>query len=811
MNDLSPPRRARLSAPPRFSVSETSGPRVTLGSDTAAVAHVFVLEDDVMRVLLLANGEVTSPPSWTIAPGAEDIAEPGRDRMDTSGFSAPAFTLEDTGGQIVIATSRLKLTIRTDGLLCTWHQATVDGWQLISEDRPTQAYNFGWWDEATYHYVKRRPGERYYGLGERSGDMDRAGRRLRLTNVDCMGYDAQSDDPLYKSIPWVLVVDGGGAAHGVFYDTLADPVFDFGHEHSNYHPHYRYMRAESGDLDYYIIAGPDAAAVAQRFTWLTGRPAFMPRWSVGYSGSTMLYTDAPNAQEQMGEFLAGLEKHGVPCTSFHLSSGYTSIGDKRYVFNWNRDKFPDIEGFVKSYADAGVELVPNIKPALLLSHPRYAELASKGWFVSDANGQPVECLFWDELGSYLDFTNPQAAAWWREQVTEQLLSFGMRATWNDNNEYEIWDKSARFAGFGSPRPAAAERPTQTLLMMRASRAAQIAYRPNERPYLVTRSGMAGMQRYAQTWSGDNFTAWKTLRYNQKMGLGLALSGVSNTGHDIGGFAGPSPEPELLLRWVQAGILMPRFSIHSWNSDGTVNEPWMYPETTPAIVGMMNLRRALVPLLHDLLWRHHAQYDVVTRPLWLDFPEDPQAWTDADAYMLGPNLLVAPALDKGVGSVQAYLPGPTRWIDLRDDRLLEGGKVHDLPAPAEGLPPVLAREGSAHLVDIAPGGFAPPAPQPAVLLMLAPGDSRLEWTGYDEAGDAWPDPAQPPMWQTTIRTSATTIDIQAAWRGPGSEPSPVLSFAVPEREQRTISVNGNALPVRSAQVLGLTRKVVDWQV
>jgi alpha-glucosidase len=99
----------------------------------------------------------------------------------------------------------------------------------------------------------------------------------------------------------------------------------------------------------------------------------------------------------------------------------------------------------------------------------------------------------------------------------------------------------------------------------------------------------------------------------------------------------------------------------------------------------------------------------------------------------------------------------------------------------------------------------------VLLMLAPGDSRLEWTGYDEAGDAWPDPAQPPMWQTTIRTSATTIDIQAAWHGTGSAPSPVLSFAVPEREQRTITVNGTTLPLRSAQVLGLQRKVVDWRV
>ena len=803
-------RRATLSAPPRFSLGERDGPRITLISDTKAVAHLFVLEEDVIRILLLAEGQVTSPPSWAVAPGAEDLAEPGRDRMDASGFSAPPFTLEEGAETITLTTKRLRLTLARTGLNCRWEQQGPAGWQPMAEDRPTQPYNFGWWGEGACHYLRRHPGERYYGLGERSGPMDRAKRRLRLTNIDCMGYDAERDDPLYKSIPWVLTVDAGGAAYGTFYDTLADPVFDFGLEHSNYHLPYRYMRAASGDLDYYMIAGPDAAAVTRRFTWLTGRPALMPRWSLGYSGSTMTYTDAPNAQERMAEFIAGLERHDLPCTSFHLSSGYTSIGDKRYVFHWNRDKFPDPAGFVASYGAAGLDLVPNIKPALLLSHPRYAELAANGWFVSDADGRPVECLFWDELGSYLDFTQPGAAAWWREQVTEQLLAQGMRATWNDNNEYEIWDPTARFAGFGQPRPAAGDRPAQTLLMMRASRAAQLAHRPDERPYLVTRSGMAGLQRYAQTWSGDNFTAWTTLRFNQKMALGLALSGVSNTGHDIGGFAGPAPEPELLLRWVQLGIALPRFSIHSWNTDGTVNEPWMYPEITPQIAELLRLRQGLVPLLHDLLWRHHAHYEPVSRPVWLDFPEDPAAWDDGDTYLLGRDLLVAPAMDPGVTTLRAHLPGPARWIDLRDGRAYAGGETHDLPAPLEGLPPLLAREGSALLVDKAPAGFALKAPEPTVLLHPAAGDSWLDWTGFDETGEGWPDPAQPPLWQLAMTTTADAIAIVAAWAGPGPAPAPALTLALPATETRLLTLNGRPAELRSTTVLGLERRVCAFR-
>ncbi|MBC2668795.1 TIM-barrel domain-containing protein [Novosphingobium piscinae] len=810
---MTAPRRATLSRPPRFALTGRDGPRVTLTADTGAVAHLFVLEEDVMRVLLLADGTVTSPPSWTIAPGQDDLPEPGRDRLDTRGFAAPAFALDedDAAGLLVLTTARLRLTVALTGLRCTWHQHDGTGWQLIAEDRPTQAYNFGWWDEATYHYLKRQPGERHYGLGERSGPLDRSGRRLRLTNLDCMGYDAEADDPLYKAIPWVLTVNAAGQAHGLFYDTLADPVFDFGHEHSNYHPHYRYMRAASGDLDYYIVAGPDAAEVVRRFTWLTGRPALMPRWAVGYSGSTMTYTDAPNAQERMGEFLEGLARHDIPCTSFHLSSGYTSIGDKRYVFHWNTDKFPDARGFVASYAAAGVELVPNIKPALLLSHPRYAELAAKGWFVSDAEGQPVECLFWDELGSYIDFTNPAAAEWWRGQVTAQLLDYGIRATWNDNNEYEIWDRRAVFAGFGQPRLAAAERPVQTLLMMRASRQAQIAFRPDERPYLVTRSGMAGMQRYAQTWSGDNFTAWKTLRFNQKMGLGLALSGVSNTGHDIGGFAGPAPEPELLLRWVQAGIMMPRFSIHSWNTDGTVNEPWMYPAATPAIVGMMQLRHALVPLLHDLLWRHHARFEPVTRPLWLDFPGDPAAWRDGDAYLLGPDLLVAPALDAGVTEVAVYLPAGPRWIDLRDDRTWQGGQTVSLAAPCTGLPPLLAREGSAHLLDLSPPGFAPATARSAVLILPPAGTGGFAWSGFDERGADWPDPAQPPLWSLTVTCNPATIAITARWTGTTPPPTDRLDLILPAAEHRAVTVNGRPAAFTPAEVLGVTRRLASCPV
>jgi alpha-glucosidase len=782
-------RRATLSNPPLFALSDRATGCVTLTADTGAVAHVFVLEDDVMRLLLLRDGVVSSPPGWAIAPGADDIDEPGRDRLSVAGFTCPDPVIEEHDDRIVIATERLRVMIVRHGLRCRWEQRDAGGgWHAILRDRPTQAYDFGWWDGRAHHYVARQPGERYYGLGDRTGDCDRAGRRFRLTNVDPMGFDAEHSDPLYKSIPYLLVADAEGRCHGEFYDSVADVTVDLGRELDNYHGLYRHVVADAGDVDLWMIAGPDPVAVTRRFTWLTGRPAMPPRWSLGYSGSTMTYTDAPDAAAQMATFLDQCERHDLGCTSFHLSSGYTSIGDKRYVFHWNREKFPDPAAFIAGYAEAGVRLVPNIKPALLVSHPRYAEAAAAGVFVCDAEGQPVEAQFWDEVGSYVDFTRPEAARWWRDQVTASLLDQGIEATWNDNNEYELWDARARVHGFGTPRAAAAMRPVLPMLMMRASRQAQIAARPAERPYVVTRSGMAGLHRYAQTWSGDNRTEWKTLRYNARQSIGLALSGVSNSGHDIGGFSGPAPSPELLVRWVQAGVLMPRFSIHSWNDDRTVNEPWMYPQALPAIHRLMALRQTLIPFLYDLLHRYHAEYQPMVRPVWLDFPEDPLAWAESDEHLLGPDLLAAPVMEEGATTRAVRLPRGADWIHVWSGRCVAGGATVEVDAPLDAPPPLFARAGSAMLVDLARGGWRP-APYARGIWLFPPREGAMAWAAFEDGGERHDGAAD--RWHVVAEADGATVRATVRRDGPGTFGDARVTLLLPPGDARRLIVNGGA--------------------
>jgi len=540
------------------------------------------------------------------------------------------------------------------------------------------------------------------------------------------------------------------------------------------------------------------ADVTRRFTWLTGRPAFLPKWGLGYSGSTMSYTDAPNAQARMSGFLDGCREHDLLCDSFHLSSGYTSIGPRRYVFHWNLDKFPDPAGFVASYLEAGVRLCANIKPCLLDDHPLFEEAKAKGLLIADAEGEPSWVQFWDGLGAYLDFTQPAALGWWKAHVTADLLDYGIAATWNDNNEFEIVADDARANLFGAPIPAKAAKPLQTQLMMRASRQAQIDHAPERRPFLVSRAGGAGMQRYGQTWSGDNATSWESLRYNIKMGLGLALSGVSNSGHDIGGFSGPAPDAELFVRWVQAGVFMPRFSIHSWNDDGTTNEPWMHPEVTATVRDLVKLRYRLLPYLYDLSWRHHTDFDPIVRPTFHDFPDDPACWAENGELMLGPDLLTAPVVEPGATTRTLYLPNGAAWIDFWTGERFDGGQSVTRPAPWD-QPVLMVREGAAIPLNIAEQHFDQRADERA-FAVFPPVSGRVAGSCFEDDGESVG--GAHGFWRIEVDCSDERLAVRCAADGPTPPVGDRLTVLLPASETR--AVEGRVV---SDRVDGMWRAVV----
>ena len=524
-------------------------------------SRVYVLADDLIRVVFLHNGQLKEPRTWMVAPDGIDVPWEGRDRLDTSAFPRPDLSLAQSDGEITVTTSKLALAIALHpfGLRCIY-----DG-KTFAADRSTYSYE---WSERTgviRHSMARAPPDRFYGLGDKTGPLDKHGRRLRTLALDALGYDAETSDPLYKHWPFMIGRDeASGIAFGLFYDTLSPVTFDLGCEHDNYHGLYRYAEIDDGDLDYYVFVGPAIRDVVRKFTELTGRMAFGPRWSLGYANTAMSLTDAPDAQAQLAAFVDRMTEHRIPLSSFHFGSGYTSIGRRRYVFTWNLNKFPAPRAAIEKFKESNARVVVNLKPCLLDDHPAYRAVAARGAFINDAaTGRPCVSQFWDGEGAHVDFTHPEGIRWWQENLRNEVLDYGIDAGWNDNNEYEIWDDSGVSHGFGDALPIRRSRPLQALLMTRATTEAQAAHRPGERVYTVTRAGPPGIQRYAQTWSGDNTTSWHTLRWNLRMGLTMSLSGMFNIGHDVGGFAGPVPDPELLVRWVQNGVFSPRFIMNSW--------------------------------------------------------------------------------------------------------------------------------------------------------------------------------------------------------------------------------------------------------
>ncbi len=752
---------------------------------------ITLLEPGMFRVSLKRQGNWSLDRTWSVAPGGEDTPFSGRPRDALTGFTLPSMVAEQQNDTLTLASEQLRVTVHQP-LWLEWHYRDTAGeWQFMASDRPTSAYLLNAHGDGVAHYQRRFAQDRYYGLGEKAGDLARNGKRYEMRNLDAMGYNAQSTDPLYKHVPFTIT-HRPDISFGLFYDNLSSCWFDLGNELDNYHTAYRRWQAEAGDIDYYIFSGKQVLDVTKAFVRLTGKTFFGPKWSLGYSGSTMHYTDAPDAQNQLMQFISLCQEHAIPCDSFQLSSGYTSINNKRYVFNWNYDKVPNPNALSAAFHDAGLRLAANIKPCLLQDHPQYAQVAEQGLFIQDSEtGQPERSSFWDDEGSHLDFTNPATIAWWQEGVTRQLLEKGIDSTWNDNNEYEVWDGEARCFGFGQPVAIKHIRPVMPLLMMRASMEAQQKFAPEKRPYLISRSGCAGMQRYVQTWSGDNRTNWQTLRYNIRMGLGMSLSGLYNVGHDVGGFSGDKPDAELFVRWVQNGIMHPRFTIHSWNDDHTVNEPWMYPAVTPAIREAIALRYRLLPYLYTLLWQAHQDDEPMLRPTFLDHEQDAQTFAECDEFMLGRDILVASVVEPGARERTLWLPdNQAGWYDFCTGEWFAGSQWVTRPAPLETLP-LLVRAGAGLPLSGNIGHVNPEADNQRTLQLFPlrnPGSCHGML--FEDDGESWGYQTGNALWVNWVMTcTAEEIQLTVTAQGDYQPAWQSLDVKLPAGETRKLVING----------------------
>lgn len=766
--------------------------------DASMRLSIRAMGDHLLRISLVPDTGFPVDRTWMIAPEGDTPWE-GRQRSDMTGFAPPSVRLEatDAAHQLTAGSFRVRLTLAP--VRIEIEQRVGDGWVPWVCDRNTGGFALVDGGRHVRHFQRREPADMHFALGDKTGRLDRTGRRFRLLQLDALGYDAELGDPQYKHVPFMIVRSGApdaAVAGGLFYDTLAPMTFDVGQERSNYHGIYRYVECEEPALDLWLIAGPDIAAVVKRFTLLTGRPALPPRWSFGFAFTSMHHADDARAQEAIARFADRCRAEDIPISAIHFGSGYSSRGKRRYVFTWNREKFPDPKALFAKLRGMDLPTVANLKPVLIDDHPDYASVRSAGGFIKDAAGQPVLEQFWDGMGSYLDFSNPQTVRWWQDRFKVQVLDVGFTAGWNDNNEHEIGRDDATATGFGQSLDATATRPLHALLMTRATHEANRDHDRATRPFTITRAGPVGIQRYGETWTGDNATSWHTLKWNLRNGLSLALSGQSNIGHDIGGFTGPRPGPELLCRFVEMMALHPRAVMNSWKphvaSDWTAaTTPWLYPETTDSIRSALHLRTTFLPLMYTRAYQYHRDGEPIIRPLFYDFPDDTNCFAEHDALMLGPDVLFSPVVTEGERAKTQYLPRTAcGWIDFHTGAHHAGGTTVTVEAPL-GRPPVFVRAGAALvLADATPCVRPHDAPARQLYLATTEATGRGRGRHFEDDGLAWPaetgaflDLAIDLSW-TANRASvhmersggALQIPPQSAWRVTTPRPGQAVDFA-----------------------------------
>ncbi len=656
--------------------------------DTADVLLVF-MTDDIVRVRVSFN-KVFKEESYTLVHTAWE------DRLDhlfvgeRERVTALDVPCEETEKKLGFKTGTMTLEVYK----APFHLELYDNTgHCIYRDLPERAYEKDQLGRLSHYSCMNRDTDHFYGFGEKTGHLDKKGRRLRMSPKDAIGHDPEIGDPMYKHIPFYIRVNEADLhALGLFYHNSYDCVFDMGQEISGYWERYCYYQTDGGDIDLFLINGPTVKDVVQRYTWLTGTTILPTKQSLGYCASTMYYAELEeNCDREIYNVIDKHRKENIYIDNFWLASGYSSgeADGMRYTFNWNRKRFPDPEEIFRTMNGMGINVICNLKPGVLKNHPYADYYKAHDAFIKNADGtDDYYGRWWGGTGRFIDFTGPAGREAWKHLLIENILKKGTKTVWNDNCEMDgIEDRDAQCDFEGGKGTMAELKIIHSNMMAYLAIDALAQVYPNERPYVINRAGFAGIQRYAQVWGGDNLTDWRTVKFNIATIMGMGLSGCANMGCDIGGFTGGAPEGELLLRWIQSGIFQPRFVLNSANTDNTVTQPWMYEEHLPQVQAAYAQRYRMLPYLYSCMYEAYEKGTPVMRPLFLEFPNDKQCYQDENlTFMFGPSVLVANVVEKGAKTRTIYLPKGCKWYDMNDFyKEYEGGQTIAIPVTLDSIP------------------------------------------------------------------------------------------------------------------------------
>lgn len=563
-----------------------------------------------------------------------------------------------------------------------------DKWQkLIFSDYQEQGHLAD--GSATSARKLLRSDEQFYGLGEKSGPLNRRGRSYTMWNSDRPCYSI-SEDPLYKSIPFFM----SSYNYGIFLDNTYKTQFDFGEQSNDYYS----FEAPDGPFIYYFIHGKDYKQILSRYIDLTGKPILPPKWAFGFAQSRGLYTKEAQALEIAAEF----RRRQIPCDIIYQDIGWTQhLQD----FEWREGNYSNPEQMLTTLREQGFRVILSQDPVISQNNRRqWAEADSLGFFVRDVRTGTTYDMPWPWGGNcgVVDFTLPAVADWWGA-YQQKPLDAGAAGFWTDMGE-PAWSNEEDLDRLHMQHHIGMHDEVHNIYGLTWDKVVKEQFEqrnPNRRVFQMTRAAYAGLQRYTFGWSGDSGNGgdvtegWPQLRNQVAIGISAGLGGIPFWTTDISGYCGDITDheamSELYTRWMQFGIFNPLSRAHH-EGDNAV-EPWQFGERAERHSrSAIELKYRLFPYLYSYAREAHDSGLPLLRGLFMEYPHDEQALAIDDQFLFGEELLVAPVLRKGERVRRLYLP-EGEWYDFHDPRQTYfGGETIAYRAPLSVIP-LFVKKGS----------------------------------------------------------------------------------------------------------------------
>ncbi len=589
------------------------------------------------------------------------------------------FKILESEGLIVLIADSVRLEISTNPVRFKF--LTIDN-QIINQD--DASFGTNWVGDEVTTYKKLQDGEKFIGLGEKTGNLDRRGEAHINWNTDNPAYQVDDDD-IYSTFPFYIGIHHG-LSYGIFFDNTYKSLFNFGASNDRFSS----FGADGGEMNYYFIYGNNIRTIINQYTLLTGRINIPPIWSLGFQQCRWSYFP----DNEVLNIARTFREKKIPLDVMYLDIHYM---DAYKIFTWHPERFSKPTEMLGKLKEMNIHTTVIVDPGIKVEkgYKAYEEGVKQNYFIKYPDGKDYCAQVWPGWCHFPDFTKPVVRKWWGDNFAPMVNS-GVEGFWTDMNEIASWgggftpsivklDWEGRFASY---------RQAKNVYGMQMSRSTYEGTRNlmnGKRPLTLTRASYSGAQRFTAIWTGDNFASDAHMMLGCRLINSLGVSGMAFAGVDVGGFMGTTT-PKLFGRWLSIGSFTPYFRVHK-ASDENSSEPWTYGESIENISrNYISLRYRLMPYLYSAFAEAHKTGMPVNRTLVIDNTFDEKCWYYAyqQQFMFGPSILVAP-VESTKEITKVYLP-KGQWFDFFNGQKYEGEQEILIECPLDKLP-VFAKGGS----------------------------------------------------------------------------------------------------------------------